>query len=92
MGISCFDPLDLVAEKPAQIIDQITGVPEFFLADIENTVDVSFGADHKEGIVGAFGDENIAYVPDEGGPLNGNGLYEVGAGQVGEYGSPRGLA
>ena len=55
------------------------GVPEFLLADIENSVDVTFGTDYEEGIVGAFGDENIADVPDECGSLNRDGLYEVGA-------------
>nr|DAN72574.1 MAG TPA: hypothetical protein [Caudoviricetes sp.] len=29
--------------------------------------------------MGAFWDENVADVSDEGGLLNGNGLYEVGA-------------
>jgi hypothetical protein len=78
-GISCFDPLDPVTEKFTQIIDQATRVPELLLADIENSVNVPFSTDHKEGIVGAFGDENIANVSDEGGPLNRNGLHEVGA-------------
>lgn len=55
------------------------GVPELFLGDIENSVNVPFSADHEERIVGAFGDENIADVPDESGSLDRNGLYEVGA-------------
>lgn len=56
-------------------------VPELLLGDIENSVDVSFGADYEEGIVGAFGDENIAYISDESRLLNGDGLYEIGAGE-----------